>query len=71
MFTRSGGVWTQQAQLTAADGAADDYFGCSVALSGDTALVGAPDDDVGGNADAGAAYVFTRSGGVWTPAGSS
>ena len=39
----------QQAQLTAADGAADDCFGYSVAIDGDTAVVGAPYDDVGAN----------------------
>jgi len=67
IFTRSGGVWTQQAELIAADGAAGDRFGCSVAISADTALVGAPLHDVAGQANAGAAYVFTRSGGAWIP----
>jgi hypothetical protein len=66
VFTRSGGVWTQQAQLTAGDGATGDQFGQSVALSGDTALVGAFLDDVGANGNQGSAYVFIRSGGVWT-----
>ena len=66
VFTRAGGVWTQQARLIANDGAAGDFFGFSVALSGDTALVGAYQNDVGTNADQGAAYVFTRVGGVWT-----
>ncbi len=66
VFTRSGGAWTQQAQLTAAGGAAFDGFGYSVALSGDTAIVGAARDDVGANVDQGSAYVFTRSGGAWT-----
>ena len=66
VFTRSGTTWTQQAKLTASDGAADDYFGYSVALSGDTALVGAYWDDVGANYDQGSAYVFTRSGTTWT-----
>ena len=41
VFTRSGTTWTQQAQLTASDGAANDWFGVSVALDGNTALVGA------------------------------
>ena len=67
IFTRSAGVWTQEAKLTAADGAAGDRFGCSVAISADTALVGAPLHDVAGRANAGAVYVFTRSGGAWTP----
>ncbi len=66
IFTRSGITWTQQAQLTATGGAANDTFGISVAISGDTALVGAYQDDVGANTNQGSAYVFTRSGGVWT-----
>ncbi len=66
VFTRSGASWSQQAQLTAGDGAAGDYFGYSVALAGDTALVGAYANDVGANADQGAAYVFTRSGASWS-----
>ena len=66
VFVRSGATWTQQAQLTAADGAATDEFGCRVALSGDTAVVCAWYDDVGANADQGSAYVFVRSGTTWT-----
>ena len=65
VFTRSNGVWTQQQKLTASNASSLDFFGTSVALSGDTAIVGAPlVDDVGH--DAGAAYVFTRTAGVWT-----
>ena len=63
VFVRDGGLWTQQQELTASDGAAGDQFGVSVSLSGDTAVVGA----YGKNTDQGAAYVFVRSGGVWTP----
>jgi hypothetical protein len=66
VFTRSGTIWTQQAELTAADGAASDFFGFSVALSGDTAIVAARDDDVGTSADQGSVYVFTRNGTIWT-----
>jgi len=66
VFIRSGNAWSQQAQLTASDGAAGDWFGTSVALSGSTALVGAPYDDVGANGDQGSAYVFARSGSVWS-----
>lgn len=63
VFTRSGpivgdGSWTQQAKLVAADGAADDQFGHSVGISGDTIVVGA----VGGDA----AYIFTGSGAAWS-----
>ncbi len=66
VFVRSGGVWSQQQKLVASDGAASDYFGKSVSVSGDTAVVGAYLDDVGANLDQGSAYVFVRSGGVWS-----
>jgi hypothetical protein len=65
VFIRSNGVWKQQAKLTASDAATDDYFGLSVAISGDTAVIGAPWNDHEGGTDAGAAYVFTRSHGFW------
>ncbi|MBK8430871.1 MAG: FG-GAP repeat protein [Chloroflexi bacterium] len=65
VFTRTGGVWSQQAKLTASDPAAGDWFGRSVAVSGDTAVIGARGDDDGGDAS-GSAYVFTRTGGVWS-----
>jgi len=66
VFTRSGSSWSQQAKLTAADGAETDIFGVRVALSGDTVLISArrDDDDVMG-IDAGSAYIFTRTGTTW------
>jgi len=68
IFTRSGTTWTQQAKLLASDRATYDYFGWSVSLSldGDTALIGAWAEDTSSNSDNGAAYVFTRSAGIWT-----
>jgi hypothetical protein len=66
VFARSGASWAQQAKLTAADGAANEDFGVSVAVSGDTALVGAIFDSDPGSSDLGAAYVFVRSGTAWT-----
>jgi hypothetical protein len=65
VFTRSGTAWSEQQQLTASDGAWGDQFGESVALWGDTALVGAAGDKVGENFGQGSAYVFTHSGTVW------
>lgn len=64
VFTRdSSGVWTQQAKLSAPDGT---WIGNSVSISGDTAVIGASEDDDNGGL-AGSAYVFTRdSSGVWT-----
>ncbi len=66
VFTRSGTVWTQQAKLTASDAAADDTFGISVAIDGDTIVVGSESDDTPAGSDTGSAYVFTRSGTFWT-----
>ena len=60
-----GTAWVETAKLLASDGAADDLFGLSASVSGDTALVGALQDDDNGT-DSGSAYVFVRSGGVWT-----
>ncbi len=62
VFVRSSGVWSQQQKLTASDGAANDWFGLSVSVSGDTAVIGASNK----NSDQGAAYVFVRSSGVWS-----
>jgi hypothetical protein len=67
VFTRSDGLWTLQKKLVPGDGKALDYFGKSVAITGDTIVVGAYGcDDLG--AGAGAAYLFTRSGASWGPA---
>ncbi|MFZ4431448.1 MAG: FG-GAP repeat protein, partial [Phycisphaerales bacterium] len=66
IYRWTGSGWTFEATLTATGGAAFDQFGYSVALSGDTALVGARSDDVGANSVQGSAYVFTRSGSTWT-----
>ncbi|CAG0932284.1 hypothetical protein TFLX_02519 [Thermoflexales bacterium] len=63
VFGFAAGSWIPIGKLVASDGAAEDRFGWSVALSGDgsTALVGAYQADATGLADSGAAYVFTRS----------
>ena len=77
VFTRTGAQWSQQGYVKASNARAKAYFGLSVALSGNTMAVGASDESsnavgVNGNeADtsakgAGAAYVFTRAGAVWS-----
>ena|GEM_PF-1929600 len=65
VYTQSGGTWSETATLIGSDTAAGDTFGFSVALSGTTAVVGAPGHSANGNY-AGSAYVFTDSGGTWT-----
>jgi hypothetical protein len=78
VFTRIGGVWTQQGnKLVGTDAVGSARQGTSVALSsdGNTAIVGGPGDNPWdrsvpfGLGAAGAAWVFTRSGGVWTQQG--
>ena len=66
VFVRSGGVWSQQQKLEASDAAAFDLFGDSVAISGETVVVGAIFDDGAAGLFQGSAYVFVRSGGVWS-----
>ena len=66
VFQRTFSSWNQQAKLTANDGMANDYFGWSVAIHGSIIVVGAHYDDVGSNAQQGSAYVFVRSGQIWS-----
>ncbi len=76
VFTRSSGTWSQQAYLKSSNSGANDYFGWSVAVSEDAVVIGALEEDsnavgVDGNQtnnlteNSGAAYVFTRSSGIW------
>jgi hypothetical protein len=67
IFTRSGSTWTEQQKLMASDAQADDYFGqsCSISSDGNTCVVSARQEDTGGS-NAGAAYIFTRSGSTWS-----
>ncbi len=65
-YKRVGSSWTDQGNYTAADGAVNDYFGTSLAISGDTAIIGSDFDDVGANENQGSAYIFSRAGTVWT-----
>jgi uncharacterized membrane protein len=64
VFRKSGGTWEKGATLYSTEGRGD-YFGSSIAISGDTVIVGAMGLDEG---QQGAAYVFKNSGGTWTAA---
>ncbi len=73
IFVRNGGTWSQQAYLKASNSDGSDQFGESVAVNGDTCVVGAraedsasasnQSDNAAGNS--GAAYVYTRNGSTW------
>jgi len=68
VFTRSGDTWTQQALIQSNDIAVGDTFGHSVAISGNTIIVGAKYEDGATSSvtNYGAVYVFTGSGSTWT-----
>lgn len=77
VFVRQGSLWSQQALLTPTSGEPGDAFGWSLAIAGDTIVVTAPLEDsnatgVNGDqhdnsaTDSGAAYVFERTGTVWS-----
>jgi hypothetical protein len=77
VFSKTGGVWAQEAYLKASNNEAFDGFGCAVSLSGDRLIVGSFAEDSGAsgiNGDqldnsmgaSGAAYSFIRTNGVWT-----
>lgn len=66
VFTKSSAGWTQTEKLVANDGVFGDEFGISVALQGDTAIIGAYRAEVSGNEQQGAVYVFRTLAGAWT-----
>ena len=65
VFVREGEHWVQQAKLIAADAGKTDRFGSSVAIGGDTIVVGSPLHDTDAGTDAGAAYIFVPDGVIW------
>lgn len=67
IFREVSGVWTQEAKLTAPDGAANDQFGYAVAIDGANVLAGAPFDD-GAFTDSGSVYLAHWGGASWSAA---
>lgn len=65
VFIRVGGVWSQQAYLKASNTGADDEFGAAVAVDGNRAVVGAPQEDATAM-DSGRIYIYERAGGIWS-----
>ena len=71
VFEKSGSTWSQTQKIIASDRAAGDVFGYSASISGNTLVVGAVQEDEDTNGentffDAGSAYVFEKSGSIWT-----
>lgn len=65
VYRFNGTTWEDEVKLEASDGAPSDYFGGSVSICGDIALIGADGEDNSGGANAGAAYVFRFNGSIW------
>lgn len=67
-FIKVGGNWQLQQRIieTRGNARAGDHIGWSVALSGNTILSGAPDDDFGNKASRGSIWVYVRNGSVWS-----
>jgi parallel beta-helix repeat protein len=65
IFKRDGTSWDERTKITASDGATGDWFGYSVSMSGDYAIVGAYRDDDSGSYS-GSAYIFKRDGTSWS-----
>ena len=65
IFVRNAGTWTEQQKLLNADGQVNDWFGLSVAISGDTVVVSAEGEDDNGS-QSGAAFIYVRNGITWT-----
>jgi hypothetical protein len=67
IFEKAGGAWSETKKLTASDADAGDQFGQSVGITADRAVVGAPRNDDAGESS-GSAYVFEKTGGIWSEA---
>ncbi|MDP8210623.1 MAG: PKD domain-containing protein, partial [Candidatus Stygibacter australis] len=57
IFHYNGAEWVEQQKITASDGDAEDYFGSSVSISSDYALIGSPSDNDNGS-NSGSAYIY-------------
>jgi len=64
-YERSHGAWTPVQKLAASDGAPRDNFGVSLAIEGNTAMIGAQGASINGNISAGAVYCWERLHGAW------
>jgi FG-GAP repeat len=64
-YQLTGGSWVWMNKITDATGATNDYFGYSVSISGNYAIVGAYEDNVGANANQGSASIYQLTGGSW------
>jgi len=65
VFYNDAGTWTETSILIASDGEAEDFFGTSMSISGDYAIIGAYGNDDSGS-ESGSAYIFYNDEGIWT-----
>jgi FG-GAP repeat len=65
IYQLTGGSWVLMQKITDATGAASDFFGNSVSISGNYVIVGAFADDIGANPNQGSANIYQLTGGSW------
>jgi hypothetical protein len=65
IYKFNGTTWVFTQKITDATGSANDYFGASVAINGNYAIVGIPNDDVGANIDQGSVNIYFFNGSSW------
>ncbi len=66
VFERTGSTWAETARLTSPNAQDEDFFGDPIAVDGDTVAVSAPLENVAGQLDAGAVYLYGREGASWS-----
>jgi hypothetical protein len=66
VFVRNGPIWGQQQKLTISDANTNDMFGYAVVIDANTLIIGARNNNHSGLDDAGSAYIFTRTGQIWS-----
>jgi hypothetical protein len=65
IFTRTASGWDSGIKIVASDAEADVSFGCSIAIKGDCAIVGALDKEISATLRPGCAYIFRKTAGAW------
>jgi type 1 fimbria pilin len=65
VFRFDGSTWNEQQKFTASDPGTEDFFGITIAVSGDVAILGTHRDDCGAGVDCGSAYIFRFNGTSW------
>ena len=69
IYSIVNGIWTYRTWLTSLVGGNVSFFGYSIQLDGTNLIAGAPNSDVNGNVNEGSAFIFSRTGNLWSQVG--